>query len=43
MDVNQARVWVDLPFIKEPVEYLMKKYSGPNNFNQAFKVHQAQC
>ena len=43
VDVEQARVWVDLPFIKEPVDYLTKKHSGPNNYNQAFKVYQAQC
>jgi hypothetical protein len=43
VNLEEARVWVDLPFIKEPVEYLTKKHGGPNNFNQAFKVYQAQC
>ena len=43
VDMDQAKVWVDLPFIKEPVEYLSKKHSGPNNYNQALRVYQAQC
>jgi hypothetical protein len=43
VDVDQAKVWVDLPFIKEPVEYLSKKHSGPSNYNQALRVYQAQC
>ena len=43
VDMNEAKVWVDLPFIKEPVEYLTKKHGGPNNYNQALKVYQGQC
>ena len=43
VDMDEAKVWVDLPFIKEPVEYLTKKHGGPNNYNQALKVYQGQC
>ena len=43
VDMVEAKVWVDLPFIKEPVEYLTKKHSGPSNYNQALKVYQGQC
>ena len=43
VDMVEAKVWVDLPFIKEPVEYLTKKHGGPNNYNQALKVYQGQC
>jgi hypothetical protein len=43
VNLEETRVWVDLPFIKEPVEYLTKKHGGPNNLNQAFKVYQSQC
>jgi hypothetical protein len=43
VNLEEAKVWVDLPFIKEPVEYLTKKHGGTNNFNQAFKVYQSQC
>ena len=43
VDMKEAKVWVDLPFIKEPVEYLSKKHSGPSNYNQALRIYQAQC
>jgi competence transcription factor ComK len=43
VNLQDAKVWVDLPFIKEPVEYLTKKHGGSNNFNQGVKVYQAQC
>ena len=43
VDLEKEMVWVDLPFIKEPVEYLSKKHGGSDNFHQASKVYQAQC
>ena len=38
-----AKLWVDLPFIEEPVEHLTKKHGGPNNYNHVLKVYQGQC
>ena len=36
-------VWVDLPFIIDPDEFLTKKHNGPDNYRQALRVYQGQC
>ena len=44
IDLNQNKVFVDLPFIKPPVDALMKRHMGEdNNFKQALKIYQTQC
>ena len=43
VDIENQRVWVDLPFIKEPAEFLSKKHGGNDNKRQALRVYQAQC
>ena len=36
-------VWVDLPFIIDPDQYLTQKHHGTDNYKQALKVFQTQC
>ena len=43
VDVVNRRVLVDLPFIKEPAEYLSKKHGGSDNKRKALRVYNAQC
>jgi hypothetical protein len=43
VDLEQERVWVDLPFIKDPVEFLTKKHGAHDNYVQALRVYHAQC
>ena len=43
VDLGGQRVWVDLPFIKEPVEFLTKKHGASDNKRQALRVYNAQC
>ena len=43
MDEVNRRVLVDLPFIKEPAEYLSRKHGGSDNKRQALRVYNAQC
>jgi hypothetical protein len=43
LDTEKDRVVVELPFIKEPVEFLSKKHSGNSNRYQALRVYKSQC
>jgi hypothetical protein len=43
VSIVNGKVFVDLPFIIDPDEYLTKKHHGPNNYNQALRVYQSQC
>ena len=43
IDLEAERVWVDLPFIRDPVPMLRKQHGGNDNHSQAMKVYQAQC
>jgi transposase len=36
-------VFANLPFLRDPVEYLTKKHGGNNNRYQAARIYQAQC
>ena len=40
--INHA-VWVDLPFVVDPVPFLTKRHHGSDNYNQAWKVYLGQC
>ena len=41
--LDLKEVWVDLPFIIDPVTFLTKRHNGSNNYRQALKVYQGQC
>ena len=43
IDEVNRKVVVDLPFMKEPVEFLTQKHGGPDNYSQALKVYISQC
>ena len=44
VDMEAQEVRVDLPFIKNPVEYMKKRHYGANsNVKQATKVYKSQC
>ncbi len=43
IDYEQEKVFVDLPFIRDPVEFLSKKHNGPDNRYQAVRVYKTQC
>jgi len=43
IDPEIQRVLVDLPFIKEPVEFLTKKHRGDSNRYQALRIFKSQC
>ena len=41
--LSSKEVWVDLPFIIDPVKFLSKRHNGSDNYRQALKVYQGQC
>jgi hypothetical protein len=43
LDLEKRKVWVYLPFIKEPVVFLGKKHGRDSNDYQAIRVYKAQC
>ena len=43
VDLEEKKVFVDLPFTTAPDEYLSKKHGDSNNYNQALKVYKSQC
>jgi hypothetical protein len=43
INFKEKKVEVDLPFIKDPVEYLSTKHNGPDNLYQAKRYYLAQC
>ena len=44
VNLEEMKVYVDLPFIKPPVEALTKKHYGADtNYKQALKIYQTQC
>ena len=43
VDLEAEKVFVNLPFIKDPVDFLTKKHGGKSNKQQAMKIYQAQC
>ena len=44
INLEEKKVYVDLPFIKPPVSALMKKHNGESdNYKQALKIYQSQC
>jgi hypothetical protein len=43
LDPHDDKVVVELPFVKEPVEFLTKKHGGSSNRYQALRVYKSQC
>ena len=43
IDTVNHQVWVDLPFVTDPVSFLSKRHRGSDNYSQALKVYLGQC
>ena len=43
LDTVEERVYVELPFVKEPVKFLSEKHRGSDNFSQAASIYKSQC
>jgi hypothetical protein len=43
INLEEKRVYVDLPFIKPPIEALKKRHNANSNFRQALRIFQSQC
>ena len=43
ISLEEKRVIVTYPFLKDPVAFLTHRHKGSNNFNQALKVYKSQC
>ncbi len=43
LEPENQRVAVELPFVKEPFEFLTKKHGRNSNFHQALRVYKSQC
>jgi len=43
VDYEKNKVYVSLPFLKDPVDPLLKKHGSPSNYRQAEKVYRSQC
>jgi hypothetical protein len=43
VDLESSKVWVDLPFIKKPVEFLTDRHKTSDNLRQAMSVYRSQC
>jgi len=43
IDVENNKVIVNYPFLRDPIEFLSARHHGPNNFSQAEKVYLSQC
>ena len=43
IDTHKKKVMVDLPFVKDPIEFLTSRHHGPNNKGQALSVYKTQC
>ena len=43
VSLDEAKVRVDLPFIKPPAEFLTQRHGGSDNYYQAIRVYRAQC
>lgn len=41
--LEDGLLWVDIPFIKDPVPFMTKRHKGPNNKAQALHVYKSQC
>jgi hypothetical protein len=43
IDYSAKKVFVDLPFVRPPVEFLTNRHNRTDNFGQALRVYRAQC
>ena len=43
INLKERKVFVDLPFIKPPIDALKKRHNADSNYRQALKIYQSQC
>ena len=43
VDLEKEKVFVDLPFIKDPINFLTDFHKAPSNYKQALKFFHVQC
>ena len=43
ISLEEKKVWVELPFVKKPTEFLSARHKGSDNLYQALRVYRAQC
>ena len=43
IDREKEKVFVDLPFVKDPIPFLTQKHNGPDNYRSAKQVYNQQC
>ena len=43
VDKEKGKVFVDLPFLRDPVPFLTQKHKGPDNYKTAKQVYMQQC
>ena len=43
LDLKKARITVQLPFVRDPVPFLVQKHRDSSNYYQALKVYKSQC
>jgi len=43
IDYIKASVFVDLPFLEDPVNFLSQRHKVPNNYFSAYTVYLQQC
>ena len=43
ISLEEKRVIVTYPFLKDPVNFITQRHKGSNNYNQALKVYKSQC
>ena len=43
IDLTKGKVIANLPFMRDPVEFMSKKHAGNNNYRQARNVYLSQC
>ena len=43
LNTEQRRVTVQLPFMKDPVKFLVEKHRSDSNYGQALRVYGSQC
>jgi len=43
IDFKEKKVVVNLPFMKDPIDFLSKKHGGKSNYRQAKRIYISQC
>ena len=43
IDYDKKRVYISLPFTKDPIDFFSKHYKGNTNYAQALSIYKSQC